>query len=99
LKEAETAFEKGEISQPIEIDSDDSEDDKPLAKRKTATKVIKMCEEKEQLCLKFGSSDSSVDLSRHLRKFRVHLKQETMRNAKQGTLEMYWVAGKIHSSP
>ena len=50
----EMAIERGDITHPIEVDSDDSEDDEPLAKQKTASEVMKMCEEMEQLCLKFG---------------------------------------------
>jgi len=82
--------ERGKI---IEVDSDSSEDDKPIDNGATATEVMKMCEDLEKLRLRYGSVDTSLTLAHDLRKFCIHLRQETMKSMKQLTLENWFRQG------
>ena len=82
------AVEKGEI---IVVDSDESEDEEEAVDNgATAQEVVKMCEDLEGLCIRYGSAETSLTLANNLRKFRIHLRQEMMKGMKQTTLES-WV--------
>lgn len=76
------AVEKGEI---IEIESDESDEEEEQGL--TAFEISKMCQEMESLCLRHAPPDLSLDLAQHLRQFRIHLRREMTKNAKQTTLD------------
>ncbi|KIJ39132.1 hypothetical protein M422DRAFT_258011 [Sphaerobolus stellatus SS14] len=76
------AVEKGEIIE-IESDKSDEEEEQGL----TAFEISKMCQEMESLCLRHAPPDLSHDLAQHLRQFRIHLRREMTKNAKQTTLD------------
>jgi hypothetical protein len=80
------AVESGEV---IEVDSDSEAEDEGEADVGKA-EMIRLCQQLEGLCIKYGATDSSLDLSRQLRRFRAYLRQEELKNASQKTLDVFW---------
>jgi len=86
----EMAVEKDEILEP---ESDNSDNGEPEELPKTSHDVMKMCEELEVLCIRFGAVETSLDLVDQLQQFCSHLRSEMCQNMKQTTLEGFWAAG------
>jgi len=82
------AVKAGEI---VEIEEDDEDNDEPEDKM-TLREVGHLCEQLEQFCIKYGSPDASLDLSRQLRGFRIHLRKTEASNAVQSTLGSWIVS-------
>ena len=88
------AVEQGEI---INVDKDedeedegDLEDDKDLPV--STAEILRMCEQVEQLCFEHGAGESSLELPKHLWCFRAHLLHAELQNAKQTTLDRFYIA-------
>ncbi|KIJ48339.1 hypothetical protein M422DRAFT_247666 [Sphaerobolus stellatus SS14] len=92
----EMAVQRGEI---IEIDSDGSEEEEEEENNgvESIMDVISMCESMECLCLRHGKPETSLELSRALQQFRIHLRQTEMAQLRQKTL--YDFFGKIRPVP
>ena len=69
-------------------DSDSEEDDDPVADISRGD-TIKLCEQLEQLTIKFGRSHD-MSLAQNLRKFRAHLRSEEMQTLKQAHIGEYF---------
>ncbi|KAH7929555.1 DDE-domain-containing protein [Leucogyrophana mollusca] len=80
------AVERGEV---IEVDSDD-EDDEDKAPVLSHADLTRICEQLEVACISYGDSESSLDLSRHLRRFRALIRHDELMNARQTTLNSFW---------
>jgi len=82
----EQAIAKGDI---MEISSD-SEDKEENGKGLSNATMMDLCQQLEASCLDIDA-ECSLDLSRNLRRFRAHLRQSKLKNAKQATLDSLWV--------
>lgn len=80
------AVEKGEI---IEIESDD-DDIQPHAAPVPRSEILQMCEKLEMACMSESDANTSLELTRLLRKFHGELRRKELLNAKQSTLDGYW---------
>jgi len=67
----EMALKRGEIK---EVESDDEEEDEEDEDIRIG-ELMCLCEKVEHLSLKYGDSETSLDLSRGLRQFRIHLRK------------------------
>ncbi|KIJ40018.1 hypothetical protein M422DRAFT_257083 [Sphaerobolus stellatus SS14] len=90
----EMAVQRGDI---IEIDSDgEEEEEEEDNEAESIMDVISMCESMERLCLRHGKPETSLELSRALRQFRIHLRKTEMAQLRQKTL--YDFFGKTRSA-
>jgi len=71
--------ERGKI---LEVESDDSNKEETEEKEPTTAEMINICWEMEDLCLKYGSPETSLGLSKQLHQFHIHLRQEVDRKMK-----------------
>jgi len=88
------AIERGEI---VEADNDDDDDgdektdddtDLPVS----TAEIMRLCEQVERLCFKHGAGESSLELPKHLRRFRAHLRHTELKNAKQTSLDSFFMS-------
>jgi DDE superfamily endonuclease len=82
----EQAVERGEI---VEVASD-SEDDEGSGPGLSNDVMMDLCRQLEVCCLDTDAG-CSLELSRNLRRFRAHLRQSELKNAKQVTLDSLWL--------
>ena len=73
----------------IEIESDD-DDTQPHAAPVPRSEILQMCEKLEMACMSESDANTSLELTRLLRKFRGELRRKELLNAKQTTLDGYW---------
>jgi hypothetical protein len=81
------AVEWGDI---MEVDSDDEELTQSRAAPIPCSEIIQICKKLETICISESNADTSLDLTRLLRKFRGELRQKKLANAKQMTLDGFW---------
>jgi hypothetical protein len=82
----EQAIECGEL---IEIDDSESKDKGPDLEMSNR-EVMKLCEQLEQMCLKYAYHKENRELSAQLHRFRGRLRQEEMWAQKQVSLDHFW---------
>jgi hypothetical protein len=82
----EMALKRGEIE---EIESDDEEEDEQ-EEDVGIGKLMHLCEKVERLSLKYGDYETSLDLSRSLRQFRIQLRKVETAKAKQTSLDKWF---------
>jgi hypothetical protein len=82
----EIQVQKGEV---IEVDDDDSDEEGDLDINVSRRDTIDLVTKLERLSIKFGGN-STLDLTRQLRKFRGFLHHEELLHAKQSSLEEYF---------
>ena len=56
--------------------------------------MVQICECLERLTLRYGDPETSLDLSRDLRHFKIHLRKEEAARAKQATLDKWFGKGQ-----
>jgi hypothetical protein len=74
------AVERGEI---IEVDSDDEEDAQPAVTPMSSSEIVLLCEKLETACISRSHAGASLELIRHVRKFRGEMHREELQNMKQ----------------
>ena len=79
-----------ENQEVIEVDGSESEDDDDPVANITRGDTIKLCEQLEQLTIKFGRSHD-LSLAQNLRQFRAHLRREEVQTLKQAHIGEYFV--------
>ncbi|KAG2352744.1 hypothetical protein BDR07DRAFT_1466105 [Suillus spraguei] len=80
------AIRSGEL---VEVESDDEDEDDPP--KVCAIELIPMCEKLEAACIARVGADSSLNLVHKFRAFRAALRREELQNAKQATLDKFWI--------
>jgi hypothetical protein len=83
----EMAVKSGEIIELDDSDSDPGDDEDVLPSRR---EVIKLCETLKRVCLTYSGENFSLDLPRHLRKFRAELLHKEFQNNTQTSLVDYF---------
>ena len=79
-----------ETQEVIEVDDSDSEDDDDPVANVTRGDAIKLCEQLEQLTIRFGRSHD-LSLAQNLRQFRAQLHREKVQTLKQVHIGEYFV--------
>ena len=82
------AVANGEI---IDVDDSEEEGESDPSAGLTLSDVTQMCEKLEGACWRFGYSETGLALPQELRRFRGFLRRMEMKNAKQTTLDSFWV--------
>ena len=86
------ALKRGEIK---EIESDDDEEDEQEEDIGIG-ELMCFCEKVEWLSLKYGDSETSLDLSRSLRQFQIQLRREETAKMKQTLLDEWFSSAESH---
>ncbi|PPQ94313.1 hypothetical protein CVT25_005048 [Psilocybe cyanescens] len=63
------------VGDTMEVDESDDEHMEE-AEELTTKQVMEQCQQMESLCIKHGSFEGSLDLAKHLRRYRIHLTRE-----------------------
>ena len=79
------AIRRGEV---VEVDNDDDDGEPEI----TLDIMILICAQMEKISLTYGEPGLNIDLSRSLRKFRVHLRRMEGEKMKQATLDKWFWA-------
>ncbi|KIJ51658.1 hypothetical protein M422DRAFT_157586 [Sphaerobolus stellatus SS14] len=82
----EMAVQRREI---IEVEDGEDEDDEPTAPAMSIADVIKTCESLERYSIQYAPQENSLELTRQLRQFRIHLRRTEMKGAKQTCLDSW----------
>ena len=85
------AVERGEIIDVADDDDEDDEEDDDKDLPVSTAEILQLCKQVERLCFKHGAGESSSELPKHLRRFRAHLLHAELKNAKQTTLDRFFV--------
>ena len=88
----EMALKRGEIE---EIESDDEEEDEQEEDIGIG-ELRGLCEKVERLSLKYGDSETCLDLSRSLRQFRIQLRRVETAKARQTLLNEWFSSRESH---
>ena len=72
------------------MEVDESDDEEEGEEELTTKQVMEMCQQMEGLCIKHGSFKGSLDLAKHIRRYRIHLTKEQSQRAKQTTLDGFF---------
>lgn len=88
----EMALKRGEIE---EIESDDEEEDEQEEDIGIG-ELRSLCEKVERLSLKYGDSETCLDLSRSLRQFRIQLRRVETAKARQTSLNEWFSSRESH---
>ena len=88
----EMALKRGEIE---EIESDDEEEDEQ-EEDIGISELRGLCEKVECLSLKYGDSETCLDLSRSLRQFRIQLRRVETAKARQTSLNEWFSSRESH---
>ena len=88
----EMALKRGEIE---EIESDDEEEDEQEEDIGIG-ELRGLCEKVERLSLKYGDSETCLDLSRSLRQFRIQLRRVETAKARQTSLNEWFSSRESH---
>jgi len=79
-----------QCSDIIEIASDEEEEEEEDKGPESITDIISMCESMEHLCLRHGEPETSLELSRALQQFIIHLRRTEMAQLKQKMLHDFF---------
>ena len=84
----EMAVARGEVIELDDLDSEDEGDD--IDAHPSRQEVIKLCEELEKACFRYGGEDFSLELPHQLHKYRAQLLCEDLHSSTQTTLTDYF---------
>ncbi len=73
----------------IEVDELEDDEDPEAGQELTTAEVMQLCQQMESLCMKYGAFSSSLQLSRDIRKYRIHLTKEQTKKSTQSRLDQY----------
>ena len=87
IAQHELKVEQGEVAEAV-LESEEYEDNDDS--KESMDYIIQEFEKVEHWCIKYGTSRESLNLSQHLRSFRIHLRSLQMKSAKQHTLDEFF---------
>jgi hypothetical protein len=85
------ALKRGEIEE-IEFDGEEDKQEEDIG----IGKLMHLCEKVECLSLKYGDSETSLDLSQSLRQFKIQLRKVETATVKQTLLDKWFGSAESH---